>query len=117
MIWRIVKLVVALLIVYALYQFVPIYISYHLFKDDLKQAALFGGELTDVELADQVLHHAQIRDVPLERPNVSVQRVSTQTFIETFYEQPVRVLPWYTYNWQVQANATVIHIQGGRSGR
>lgn len=117
MIWRVVKLVVALLIVYALYQFIPIYISHHLFKDDLKQAALFGAELTDAELAEQVLHHAQIRDIPLDRANVSVKRVSTQTFIETFYEQPVRVLPWYTYIWHVTTNTSVIHIPAGRTGR
>jgi hypothetical protein len=117
MVLRIVKLVVALLVVYALYHFVPVYFRYNLFKDDLKQAALFGGELTDAELAQQVMYQAQIRDIPLDRTNVTVRRVSSQTTIETYYEEPIRVLPWYTYLWQVEANASVMHIQGGRAGR
>lgn len=113
MIRRIVKLVVAVLVGYALYHFVPIYFSHHLFKDDLKQAALFGGGMSEAELLDQVLYQAQIRDIPLDRTNVTVRRVSGQTFIETWYEQPVRVLPWYTWVWQVEANADAMHIQGG----
>lgn len=117
MILRIVKLVVALLVLYALYNFVPVYLSHHLFKDDLKQAALFGGELTEGELLEQVLQHAEIRDIPLDRANAAVRRVSSQTFIETWYEQPVRVLPWYTYLWRVEANASAMHIQGARRGR
>lgn len=112
-----IKIVLALLILHALYQFLPPYFSYHLFKDDLKQAALFGGSAGDLELVNQVLEHAHARDIPLERPGVVVRRENNQTIIEAFYEQPVKVLPWYTYVWQVEAGASAMNLPSAKPTR
>jgi hypothetical protein len=114
MVRAILKLIVFVLIVHALYQFVPAYFNYHLFKDDVKQAALFAGEATDVELVQQILQHAEVRDIPLAREAISVRRVNNQLFVEAAYEQPVKVLPWYTYIWQVEVAENVMHVLGAR---
>jgi hypothetical protein len=113
----IVRLVVVLLVIHALYQFVPVYIRYHLFKDDVKQAALFGGGATSQELAEQVMRHAEGREVPLERHNVWVRTENTRIFIDAAYEEPVKVLPWHTYTWHVSVSASALQISAPRRGR
>jgi hypothetical protein len=110
MVRTVLKLALALLLAHALYQFVPVYINYHQFRDDMKQAALFGGGATEHELVQQVLLHAQVRDIPVESTGVSVSRLNNQTFIEAAYEQPVKVLPWYTYVWHVELDASAMHV-------
>ena len=112
-----IKIVLALLILHALYQFLPAYFSYHLFKDDVKQAALFAGSAGDAELVNQVLRHAQDRDLPLERTDIAVRRSNNQTVINAFYEQPVKVLPWYTYVWQVEVGASAMNLPSGKPTR
>jgi hypothetical protein len=116
MVRTIVKIVFALLVAHALYHFLPVYISYHLFRDDVKQAALFGAGATQQELVEQVMLHAQAREVPLERANVWVRKEKNQTFIDTAYEQPVRVLPWYTYTWHVEVSADAVQMTAPRRG-
>jgi hypothetical protein len=110
----VVRVVVALLVFHALYQFVPVYVKYHLFKDDVKQTALFGGGATSQELIEQVMRHAEGREVPLERQNVWVRIEQTQVFIEAAYEEPVKVLPWYTYTWHVDVSASALQMAAPR---
>ena len=111
-----VKIVVALLIAHALYQFIPPYVQYHLFKDDVKQTALFAGGAPEGEVAEQVLQHAADRDVPLDRQGLAVWRVGNETFIEAAYEQPIRILPWYTWLWQVEVSASARQLSPRRVG-
>jgi hypothetical protein len=106
MIRTVLRLVVILLIAHALYQFVPVYLSYQQFKDDVSQTALFAGKATEDEVLERVMVHAQQRQVPLAREQVQVRRLQNQTFIDLSYLQPVKVLPWYTYPWQVRIGTT-----------
>jgi hypothetical protein len=112
-----IRLVIAVLVIHALYQFVPVYIDYHMFKDDVKQAALFGGGATQQELVEQVMRHAATRDVPLERNNVWVRMETTRIVIDAAYEQPVKVLPWYTYTWHAAVSASALRMAGTSRGR
>jgi hypothetical protein len=109
-----IKIVLTLLIIHALYHFIPVYINYHMFKDDLKQAALFAGRATEQELVEQVMLHARTRDIPLERTSVWVRQGNNQTSIAAAYEQPVKVLPWYTYDWQVEVSASALQMAAPR---
>jgi hypothetical protein len=49
---------------------------------------------------------AQQREVPVTRDNVEVTRRETQTLINARYTQPVQVMPWYTYVWEVSVAMT-----------
>lgn len=106
MIRTVVRLVIVLLITHALYQFLPLYLRYQQFKDDVKQTALFARGAAEAELVERVMGHAAQRQVPLAREEVLVQRVNTQVFINARYLQPVKVLPWYTYDWIVSVATT-----------
>lgn len=109
-----VKLAIAALVIHALYQFVPVYVRHHQFRDDVKQAVLFGTRASETELVEQVMVHAANRGVPLDRKDVSVQRISSQTFIRAAYEQPVRLLPGYVYPWQFSVSESAVHMGGLR---
>ena len=106
MIKTVLRLAIVGLIGYALYQFVPLYINYQQFKDDIKQIALFAGSASEAEVVERVMASAQLREVPVTRENIEVTRRETQTLINARYTQPVKVLPWYTYVWQIDIAMT-----------
>ena len=101
MIRTVLRVVILGLIIHALYQFVPLYIRYQQFKDDVKQTALFARGATESEIAQRVMGHAQQRQVPVVYENVQVRRMTSQLFVDVVYQQPVKVLPWYVYPWDV----------------
>ena len=110
----IIRLVVIGLIVHALYQFLPVYLHYQQFKDDVKQTALFARDASELEIAEQVMAHARQRKVPLSPENIQVRRVSSQLFIDASYVERVKVVPGYVYDWQVKIATSTYPLQGGR---
>jgi hypothetical protein len=105
-----IKVAIFLLIAYALYNFVPVYMNYQQFKDDLRQTALFAGQASEEEVVNRVMTAAQERGVPLARQSVRVRKLNTQTHIDAEYSTPIRFMPWYTYVWEFKINIG----QGGR---
>jgi hypothetical protein len=112
----VIRVALALLVIHALYQFVPVYINYHMFKDDVKQTVLFGGGASQQQLVEQVMRHAETRQVPLDRNNVWVRTEPTQIVIDAAYEQPVKVLPWHTYTWHVNVSGSALLMSAPRRG-
>jgi hypothetical protein len=107
---NLIKLAIVLLVVYALYNFVPVYMNYQQFKDDVRQTALFAGQASEEEVVNRVMTAAQERHVPLSRQSVHVRKVNTQTHIDAEYTTPIKFMPWYTYVWEFKVNIG----QGGR---
>lgn len=105
-----IKAAIFLLIVYALYNFVPVYMKYQQFKDDVRQTALFAGEASEEEVVNRVMASASERGVPLAPQAVRVRKVNTQTHIYAQYATPIQFMPWYTHVWEF----TVDIGQGGR---
>jgi hypothetical protein len=107
---NLIKLAIVLLVGYALYNFVPVYMKYQQFKDDVRQTALFAGQASEEEVVTRVMTAAQERGVPLSRESVRVRRINTQTHIDAAYTSPIKFMPWYTYVWEFEVNVG----QGGR---
>jgi hypothetical protein len=101
MVRTVIRVAILGLIIHALYQFVPLYVRYQQFKDDVKQTALFARSASEDQLAQRVLAHAEQRGVPVALENVQVRRLTDQVFVDVVYQQPVKVLPWYVYPWDV----------------
>ena len=105
-----IRAAIVLLILYALYGFIPVYMQFQQFKDDLRQTALFAGMASEEEVVGQVMTAAAERGVPLARESVQVRKTNTQTEIDAEYTAPIRLMPWYTHPWRFS-----IHIgPGGR---
>jgi len=109
----VVRLAVIGLVGFALYNFLPVYMHYQQFKDDIKQIALFAGSASEGELVERVMASADLRQVPLTRDNIQVVRNESQTMINARYTQPVKVLPWYTYVWNVDVAMTGWRVTRG----
>ena len=107
----IIRLLVIGLIVHALYQFLPVYLHYQQFKDDVKQTGLFARDLSEAEIAEQVMAHARQRRVPLSPENIQVRRVSSQLFIDAGYAERVKLIPGYAYVWNVQVSTSTFPLQ------
>jgi hypothetical protein len=107
---NLIKLAIFLLVAYALYNFVPVYMKFQQFKDDVRQTALFAGDTSEDEVVNRVMTAAQERGLPLARQNVHVRKVNTQTHIDAEYATPIKLMPWYTYVWEFEVNIG----QGGR---
>jgi hypothetical protein len=105
-----IKLAIVGLVVYALYNFVPPYMDYQQFKDDVRQTALFAGQASEEEIVGRVMAAASERRVPLDRQSVRVRKVNTQTHISADYAVPIRFMPWYTHVWEFKVEIG----QGGR---
>lgn len=107
---NLIKIAIFLLVGYALYNFVPVYMKYQQFKDDVRQTALFAGEASEEEVINRVMTAATERGVPLARRSVQVRKVNTQTHISAEYTTPIQFMPWYTHVWEFKVDIG----QGGR---
>ena len=96
----IVKLGIFLLIVHALYRFVPVYFHYQEFKDAVHEAALFSRQQTDAQVIDRVMELAEKYQIPLSREAVQIRHEGEHTLIDASYVEPIEWLPTYKRPWQ-----------------
>jgi hypothetical protein len=96
----VVKLAVFLLIVHALYRFVPVYFHYQQFKDAVHETAMFASkDKTDVQIVDRVIELAERYQVPLQREYVEVKREGERLTINVAYVEAIEWLPRYKRPW------------------
>ena len=95
-----VKIGIFLLIVHALYRFVPVYFHYQQFKDAVHETALFSRERNEAQIADSVMELAEKYQIPLSRESVQVRREGGRTLIDATYVEAIEWLPTYKRPWQ-----------------
>ena len=95
-----VKIGIFLLIVHALYRFVPVYFHYQQFKDAVHETALFSRERNEAQIADRVMELAEKYQIPLSRESVQVRREGERTLIDASYVESIEWLPTYKRPWQ-----------------
>ena len=105
---KLVKLAIVLLIVNALYRFVPPYLRYQQFKDDVRQLALFSKGAPDGALVERVLALAEQDGVPVERDDIDVRHDTANIYIDVSWIQTIDFAPFYSYPWQFDVNAHAI---------
>lgn len=96
----IVKFAIFLLVVHALYRFVPTYVRFQQFKDAVHETALFSRGRTDAEIVDRVMELAEKYRIPLDREYVQVRRDNDQLFIDASYVESIEWVPTYRRPWQ-----------------
>ena len=95
-----VKIGIFLLIVHALYRFVPVYFHYQQFKDAVHETALFSRERNEAQIADIVMELAEKYQIPLSRESVQIRREGGRTLIDATYVESIEWLPTYKRPWQ-----------------
>jgi hypothetical protein len=92
-----IKIIIAAVVVNALYRCGTVAVAYYQFKDETQQMVLFSQGQTVSELSKQILDEAAKRSVPLEEEGLTVKREGARTVAEAAYTQSVEVFPRYSY--------------------
>ena len=111
MIKTLIKLAVVLLVLNALYRFGSAYYRYEVFKDAVREMALFSKEKEDSVVIDRVMELAAKHGVPLEREFVQVRRDEEHTYVDASYVDMIQWLPGYQRPWQFDVGAAAWHVR------
>lgn len=111
---KLVNVAIVLLIANALYRFVPPYVHYVQFKDDVRQAVLFSKDVPDPVLIQKVLSLAEARSVPVERGDITIRHDRLNIYMDVSWVQVIDFAPFYSYPWQFDISAEAIELTQGR---
>jgi hypothetical protein len=122
MVGKIVKIVVALLLVHTAYRVGTAYWTFYRYEDAVQQIAQFAERRTDKQVCDEALDTAANTGVPLPASGLTVRRgnhppynceagptalpagtlaqPSGQLMIEGGYVERLQLLPGYVYPWE-----------------
>ena len=93
----VIKLLVVIVIVNAVYRCGATAMKYYQFKDEIEQMVLFSQSLPVGQLTTQILEEAEKRDVPLSADDLDVRREGSKTVADVHYTDQVEVFPRYFY--------------------
>ena len=90
---------VALVILYAVWQVGPVYVSYQKLRTEVAEAARVGEQGTEYELQTTVAGLAADLGVPIARNGIMVSKGRTHTQVQVTYTEQLRPLPGVRYPW------------------
>lgn len=90
---RILKLVVVLLVLNALWRVGSAYWEYYQFSDLVQETAQFSAGKSDADVHDRVIQQAIETGVPLSPEAVAVRRVDQRTYIDASYVKNIELVP------------------------
>jgi hypothetical protein len=117
MVRKLVKVAILLLIANALYQFVPPYLRYQQFKDDVRDVALHSSRAPDATLVNKLLERADAQNVPIGRDDIEIRHDSSTIYIDVAWVQEIAFAPFYTYPWEFSAHGEAIEVLTNQRGR
>lgn len=111
MLRNLVRIAVLLLLAHGLYRFVPVYMHYQQFKDQVAEAALFSKDRTDSEIVDRVMELAMRYRIPIDRDAVQVTRDERKTYINVMYEEQIEWVPAYKRSMPFNVEVEGWHVR------
>jgi hypothetical protein len=111
---KLVNLAIVLLVINALYQFVPAYVRYVQFKDAVKEVAIFSRDVPDAALADRILSLAEEHRIPIDRDGIQIRHEMTRLAIDASYVQIIRFVPGFEYPWNFEVTAEALRLGAPR---
>jgi hypothetical protein len=110
MIRTLVKLVIVLLIGYALYHVGDAYWDHYQFEDSVQQMAQFSEHASADEIGDKVMELATAQDIPLAREDLAVTHENRRIEIDGVYVRDIEVLPRYVRHWEFKLHVVVVTL-------
>jgi len=108
---KLVKILLFVFVVNAMYQFVPPYYRYVRFKDGVHETALFSQRVPDTAIVDRVMTLVDRLNVPVARESVFVQHEGARIVISVSYVETMTFVPGRPYEWQFDASADALHVR------
>src|SRR5262245_14063128 len=110
MIRTIIKLVVVLVVLNALYRFGDAYWDHYQFEDSVQQMAQFSENATAEDVRAKVLELAQSNDIPLTNENLTVTRTTRRIEVDGFYVRELTLFPSYVKPWEFKVHVVVLTL-------
>lgn len=93
MIRTLIKLVVVLVVLNALYRFGDAHWDHYKFEDSVQQLAQFSESATADDVRTKVLELARLQDIPLTTDNLTVTRVPRRIEVDGAYVRKLTLFP------------------------
>ena len=110
MIRTLVKLAVAGLALFALFNVGSVYWDHYQFQDAVQEMAQFSENETAEQIRGKVLDLATAREIPLDPADLTVTRGNHRTEVNATYSREVLVLPRYSRVWDFTVHVVVITL-------
>src|SRR5947209_18226844 len=88
---KLLGLVIFVVVVYAAWTTIPIYLAKFQFEDDLASIAKFSADHNEEQIRDEVMKKALEQNIPLQPENVHVTKDSGRVIINTSYTVIVKL--------------------------
>lgn len=105
------KIAILLLIVHALFRFVPPYVHHNQFSTALKNVAQSWGQPQDEEVMQHVLNTAAEHSVPITSENVTVTRQTQHILVDVAYTLPIEWIPGFKRDWQFETHVNAWRLE------
>ena len=93
----IIKLLIVLVIINALFRVGVVAAKYYQFKDSSQQLVTFGAGIGPGQLQNRIMDKATELEVPIDLDDITVTRDGFHTTATAAYTESVEVFPSYTY--------------------
>ena len=110
MIRTLIKLVVVLVVLNALYRFGDAYWGHYQFEDSVQQLAQFSENATADDVRAKVLELARSQDIPLTTDNLTVTRVPRRIEVDGVYVRELALFPTYIKPWDFKLHVVVVTL-------
>ena len=110
MIRTLIKLVVVLVVLNALYRFGDAYWDHYQFEDSVQQLAQFSENATADDVRAKVLDLARSQDIPLTTDNLTVTRVPRRIEVDGVYVRELTLFPGYIKPWDFKLHVVVVTL-------
>ena len=111
MVGTVVKLVLALGVIYMVWNVGPVYLAYREFSTEVAGATRAGGRGAERALVAEVAGLAERIGVPLARGAIRARKEGSRTYLEVTYTEELRLAPTITYPWTFSVNAEGLPVK------
>lgn len=108
--WTLIKLLIAGLILHALFRLGMAYWERYEFEDAVQRVVQFAERAPEEEIRRSVLELAAEREIPVPPDAINVVRKQRQITVEAEYERDVEVLPRYFRTFEFDIRVSVLAL-------
>jgi hypothetical protein len=109
----VIKLLVMLAILNAVFHTGRAAMTYYQLKDATEQMLTFGSQTPTAQLQSRILEKAGELDVPMQPEDVTVRRDGARTTAAASYTQPVELFPNYNYPIKLSYSVEAYSLYAG----
>ncbi len=110
MIRTVIKLVIAALVLNALYHLGGAYWEHYQFVDSVEQLAQFSEQARPDDVKSKVMELATAKAIPMAPDDLTVLRSPRHFEIDGIYFRDITLFPTYTPHWEFKLHVSVITL-------